>query len=42
MALMISRRWLLGTVIVLASAVSAAAQSAPRAMTARWQIEAGG
>jgi hypothetical protein len=42
MALMISRRWLLGTVLVFSGAVSAAAQPAPGAVIARWQIEAGG
>jgi hypothetical protein len=42
MTLMIRRRWLLGTVIALASAVAGAAQPPPDAVTIRWQIEAGG
>jgi hypothetical protein len=42
MTRMIGRRWLQGPAIALASAVSVAAQPAPGAVTARWQIEAVG
>jgi hypothetical protein len=39
---MVTRRWLLGSVLVCASAAFAVAQPASGAKTVRWQIEAGG
>ena len=36
------RRWLLGSVMVFAGAVSAVAQPVTGAETVRWKIEAGG